>query len=246
MFSLLAALGALGLCGFPELVRFAIPVGSGGILLALAAMIVASPRKNAAGLPLAGAVLGITGIGLALAMACGIAPRIDLRQTGGGRLIRPAMVWAKTVPLARAGNVEVRVTSAKVVRPAVYNGNWDSLRTDARRCLQITVAVRNTSRRQRIEYRPWGASRGGEGTVSLADSGGDPLKLVDVSPSVPVGRVIGWPVYLDAGGKGKADVLLFEVPPASAQDLDLQLPGANVGSPGATLHIQIPAAIVKR
>src|SRR6185312_5039707 len=35
-FSLLAALGALGLCGYPQLARFAIPAASAGILLALA------------------------------------------------------------------------------------------------------------------------------------------------------------------------------------------------------------------
>src|SRR6185312_1992329 len=101
-------------------------------------------------------------------------------------------------------------------------------------------------RHQRIKYRPWGVSRGGEGGPSMADSGGDPLKLVDVSPLIPVGRATGSSVDLEPGGKGKADVLLFEVPPASAQDLELQLPGANVGVPETTLHIQIPAEIVKR
>jgi hypothetical protein len=105
------------------------------------------------------------------------------------------------------------------------------------------LEIRPITQRAGLDYRSWGRLRDGFESPSLIDNEGNPLKLVEVWPLVPASRPPD-PSHV-AGQKGVTDVLLFEVPPASAQELLLQLPGANVGADGM-LELRIPAAMVRR
>jgi hypothetical protein len=65
-----------------------------------------------------------------------------------------------------------------------------------------------------------------------------------VPASLPFGALRG-PTVLRPAGDSAADVLLFEPPGNLNQDLDLDLPGTNLGMPGLTLHIRIPALMIQ-
>lgn len=247
-FSLLFGLAAMALCCLPHWTRLAVPAGCAGILLALSGTIVAgNRRRGGVALPVGGATVSFAGILFAIAMATGLLPLIEIPHAAGASWV-PRLSWPsriKTFPSARAGDIEVRVVSALVLKPALYDGRWSSIRTDPHPCLQITLVLKNTARNGGIEYRSWGKPRPGEETPTLNDSAGNPLKTVDLGMD-PVGRVNGLPAHVQAGQKGITDVLLFEVPPEDAQDLELQLPGANIGVGGSTLKINIPGGMLKR
>jgi hypothetical protein len=238
------------------------------LLLALGALFFARGRRIAdVRVSLGGAAASSLGIIAAILVANGIVP-VGARQ----RLLRAGMT--PTVKLDIAGvstlqpvgsgrpeyipatsplvlnNVELRIASVKVLRPAVYSGEYDSLHTIDQRRVQIALEVRNVGSNA-VTYQPYRRTEAdGDEEAKLSESAGDPLmfELAPARPGVPVSLPFGalrGPAVLSAGGDAASDVLLFEPPGNLNQDLDLDLPGANLGVPNLTLHIRIPALMIQ-
>lgn len=99
----------------------------------------------------------------------------------------------------------------------------------AERLLTITIGIANHSDTKKLNYRSWHPEIiiGGDVAV-LRDEFGNIYKGVRFAVGVePVGRVKSASVY---PGRSIADVLVFELPIDKAKQLDLELPGENVGT----------------
>jgi hypothetical protein len=153
-----------------------------------------------------------------------------------------------TSPLI-VNNIELRIASVKLLRPAIFTGDYNSLHTIDQQRLQVSLLIRNLSSRA-ITYRPWRKTESYEEQVKLSEPNGDPL-IFDLAlgksgapASLPVGALAG-PAVLVSQGDVTADVLLFEPPGNINEDLKLDLPGVNLGAPNVTLHIRIPALMIQ-
>ena len=253
LLSEVAGLGALGLYWMPATSRLALPVAGAGLALGAAGVLI-SVVRGAAGLvlPAGGTVISAAAVAIAGLGMYGMLP-IGNGPGGGAGPPRRAFSLAAgadselPTPLARSGNVEVRVASALVVQPAVYSGDVSTLQTAPLKYLQITLELRNVGDSGPFDYRPWSRQESSNGdSASLADAEGTTLKRIDLSPMMPFGAVREPSTALYPHGPRVSDVLLFEVPPAQSGDLELQLPGTNVALPGSTLRIRIPADVIQR
>jgi hypothetical protein len=233
---LLAGVAALVLNVVPAWTKFSLPFAVIGILTGILATLGRTPRRGPE-LALACAAFVVSGSAgvLALLVSTGVLPGgTSARLVAGG----PAINLSE-----RKGDVEVRVRSARVVHPVVYaRGEWKSLKTLPQSCLQIDLEVRDSAR-GKAAYRSWGQLRDGIEPPALSDNEGNTLKLLDFTPLVPAGRPRQSSVPLSGSGVG--DVLIFELPPAAAQSLDLQLPAANFGADGF-VEFHIPSAMLHR
>jgi hypothetical protein len=233
--AMLVGVGALSLCVMPRWTRFALPVGALGLVIAaIGAMVPARRRGTEVALALGSSAVSLAGIALAILVAIGIVP-----SAHGGRGLFHAG------PSARVGDVEVKVASAAVVRPVLYADGGRKLETDAQPVLRVDLEVRNLSGGGSIPYKSWGMLRTDVEPVILEDNEGNQLKLIDPAPKTPPGRPREFPTSLASHSKGVCDVLLFEAPPAAAQQLRLQLPGSNVQA-RAVFTLQIPASMLRK
>jgi len=259
--SVLAGGGAVGLFWTPAVARFALLVAAVGIGLALLGIIVAAMRRGRGmGLPVAGAFVSCAAVAFIVLAMRGLLPDRFVppgQHTGSSGAIAMAETDSPDSPgndpsgasspiaPARAGDVEVRLASALVLQPSVYDGDWNTVHTATARYLQITLELRNLGEAGEAAYQTWGKPASEGPFASVTDARGNPLKLMDLSPMMPVGRAKE-PKTLYAHGPAVPDVLLFEPPVANNADLTLELPGANVGMPGKTLSLRIPAEVIKR
>ena len=144
--------------------------------------------------------------------------------------------------------VQVRVTSALILRPAVYAGNLRSLHTADDRQLRITLELKNLGSGQ-VRYDPWRRDPEEDESALALTCGGTALEMeerLSTDPSHPVILAVGALTASKAINREPVyDVLLFEAPAKLSDDLLLDLPGRNVGQPGTTLHVRIPAAMVR-
>lgn len=236
--------GALALCVVPHLAKFALPAGAAGLLIATAGAVAAAAagRRGAAEVALAigGSAVSVIGIVLAVLLASDVVPAAAAGS-------RAAAFPRKNLPVARAGDVEVRVASVGVVRPVLCDGGggWKSARSDGSTMLEVSLEIRDVGPSGGVEYRSWGVIRPESEPVILTDNEGNQLKLIDPSPKVPACRPRAFPAPLRARGKGVADVLLFDVPPSTARELDLRLPAGNCQMRGA-FELHIPAGMLRR
>jgi hypothetical protein len=266
--SIVIGVVAIGMSVLPALSAFAIPVGTAGLLLGLGAVFFARGyRIGQIGVSLGGAAASALGIIAAILVANNILP-VGARQ----RLLRAGMT--PTVKLEMAGgatsqpvdsglpeyipatsplllnNVELRIVSVKVLRPAVYSGEYNSLHTIDQRRVQIALEVRNVGSNP-VTYQPYRRTEAdSDEEAKLSEAAGDPLmfELAAARPGLPASLPFGamrGPAALSPGGDAASDVLLFEPPGNLNQDLNLDLPGANLGVPGLTLHIRIPAMMIQ-
>jgi hypothetical protein len=258
---------AIGMSVLPALSAFAIPVGSAGLLLALGALFFARGRRFAnVRLSLSGAAASVLGIIAAVLVANGILPvgarqrllragmtptvKLDVAAVSTSQpvdSVRPEYIPA-TSPLV-LNNVELRIASVRVLRPAVYSGEYNSLHTIDQRRVQIALEVRNMGNNA-ITYQPYRRTEADSDEAKLSEAAGDPLmfELAPARPGVPASLPFGalrGPAVLSPAGDAVSDVLLFEPPGNLNQDLDLDLPGANLGAPNLTLHIRIPALMIQ-
>jgi hypothetical protein len=234
---LLAGAGGLALNALPAWTKFSVPLAIAGAMAAVLATVGRAPRRVLE-TAVAGAALVVCASAamLALLAGSGVLPGVNA----------VAMAHNSRAILAqRKGDVEVRVKSVSIVRPVVYaSGQWKT-RDKPERFLQVELELRELQPAGRVAYRSWGRSQDGVDPPALTDNEGNPLKLQDLSPLVPVGRPREWPAYLDGVRQGVSDVLEFEVPPAAAQMLDLQLPAANFGGDGV-VEFHIPSAMLRK
>lgn len=257
---------AIALCWVTGAARFALPVSAAGLVLALAGVGLAAARNGPGiGLCSIGTIVAALGIAVPVLGAYGMMPlpgRVHLPVAGSTAVINVSMpagdasaIQAEqrvpadgfvpaTSPLV-LGDVQVRVSSARVVQPAVHDGHWNSLRSLPDKRLLISLELRNLASGGHATYRTWARNAPGEEPASLTDGAGNSLKAIDLAPLVPVGRVSEDPARLYPGRSATPDVLIFEMPVSTSQDLKLQLPGANIGASGTTLRIRIPAPMVQ-
>jgi hypothetical protein len=235
----LAGAAGLGLGVVPAWTRFSMAVAIFGLMLAVLATVGRAGRRGGEAV-LAVAAFVVCGLGalMALLVSGGILPA----GPGGRGVAQPS----KTVLSERKGDVEIRVTSVGVVHPVIYaSGQWKTLRTAPQPCLQIDLELHQLRPAGKLAYRSWGRFQDGTDPPALTDNEGNPLKLLDFAPLTPPGRPRESVAYLDGSRHGISDVLLFEVPPAAAETLDLQLPGANFGADGV-VEFHIPAGMLRR
>ena len=259
--SSLLGIAAVGFCWQPALVRFAMPAGAAGAGFGIMAIIAALVgRGTGLTVALTGAILACAAAAFVLLGMRGLLPArfvpASLRAGSGQMSARgdaassdsstpgAAHGAPATIAPVRMGDVEVRVASALVVRPSVYDGDLNTLHTAAARYLQVTLELRHVGESQVAEYRSWGKPAADEPFASLTDARGNSLKLIDLSPLMPIGRVKG-PTTLYPRGPALSDVLLFEPPLSSGADLTLELPGGNVGAPGQTVRLHFPANSIR-
>ena len=236
--AMLIGVGALALCLTRQWTRFALPVGTLGLVIALVGAIVPARRRGTeVALATGSAAISLAGIALAILVAAGVVPSAAVART--------AVAQARNLPSARVGDVEVKIASAAVVQPVLYADGSKSPKTDPQPVLQVDLQVRNLSGSSGVAYKSWGAKRPDVEPVILRDDEGNELKLIDPAPKVPPGRPREFPTRIDARSKGVSDVLLFEVPPQDARELYLQLPGSNVQLP-TPITLQIPAALLRK
>lgn len=250
---ILLGLAAIAMCRASGTARFAAPVGAAGLLLALVGValtaVLDAPGVTLAGI---GALVAAGGIAVPVLGARGLLPLPGDRRIpvgGSAPVVNVSMSRGRgyvpaTSPIV-AGDVEVRIASARVVRPVVHDGSWNAVRSLGDKRLLISLELRNVAASGQVAYRTWGRSSAGD-SARFLDGSGRVLREIDPSPLVAVGRVERSPAMLDAHGPPVGDVLLFEPPAEGSGDLKLELPGANVGRPGIIFRILIPAAMVRR
>jgi hypothetical protein len=236
---MLSAAASLAMCVTHSHAHFAVPVGVAGLLLAVLATVLAQGRSI---------VSTITGIGAAVASMTAIAIGVLI---GLGMLPGSAayarMQLAKHLPSARAGDVVVRVRSASVLHPVLLMSpkkRGPTAQTATQTVLRVEVELKNVSDHAAAQYTSWATTSSRAWPISMRDDEGNPLKPLSASGAVPPGRATEVVTIQPKGGI-VGDVLLFEAPPASVRELDLQLPGNNVGSL-ETLQLHIPAEMFVR
>jgi DNA-directed RNA polymerase subunit RPC12/RpoP len=229
---------ALAFCVTPRVARFALPVGTCGLVLAVIGAVVPARRRGTeVALALGSSAISVTGVALAILVATGVVPSSVTAHFVSRR--------AGAMPSARVGDVEVRVASVAVVHPVVYSEGKKAPAAEPQPRLRVGIEVRNLSGSGSVAYKSWGAARADLEPVILLDDEGNQLKLKDPAPGVPPGRPRDFPAVIPGHSRGVTDVLLFEVPPAAVRDLYLQLPGSNVQAPGG-FNIQIPASMLRK
>lgn len=260
--SLFMGLAAIGLTCLPAVARYAVPVGAGGLLVAMSGLLIGISRRAGIALSAGGAIASAAGVGVALLWGFGLLPFKQWAAARRGSNAPPVTLVAATQPDQPPGtgeyvpasspvivdNVEVRVVSARVLRPAVYAGDLDSLHTASDPRLQITLELKNLGSSP-ANYLPWRQDGGGEDPVRLSEADGAMLPLEEMASSGPgkpfvlAAAALTGPVAL--GRVPVVDVLLFGPPDGAFGDLKLDLPGRNIGRPGITLHIRIPRSLVR-
>jgi hypothetical protein len=253
---------ALALSCLAATARFGVPVGSAGLLLAVTGLAIAVGRRAGVGVPIGGAMVSAAGLGVALLWAYGLLPMgasgrpnaaantpsvtlVANTQPAGNEAVASVEYVPATSPLI-LDHVQLRVTSVLLLRPAVYKGDYDSLRTADDRRLQITLELKKIGA-DRTVFQPW--RRDSEGHESIVLTGSDGIVLASDAWAFPdeehwlAAGALREPALL--GPTPTSDVLLFEPPTGPIGDLLLDLPGRNIGQPGMTLHIRIPRAMVR-
>jgi len=236
---MIVAAASLALCVVPSLARLSIPAGAAGAVFAVCATILAQRRSSIGTiLGLGAAVTSILGIAVGVSISLGVLP---------GSVAYSHQQLARNLPTARAGDVEVRVRSAEVLHPVLIKQTKqgptaETYKKDA--VLRLEVELRNNSDHT-AQYTSWASASARADGLQLQDESGNRLQPLSAANAVPLGRVTGDPVTIKAKGGMIADVLLFEAPPKQTRELDLELPGGNIGST-EPLQIHIPAEMFAR
>jgi hypothetical protein len=239
LFAMLVAAASLALCVSHSHAQLSLPVGVVGLLLAVLATVLAQGRSG---------IATITGVGAAIAsmIAITIGVLIGLgRLPGSAAYAREQL--ANHLPAARAGDVEVRVRSASVLQPVLLRQKrlGQTAETARQSVLRVEVELRNVSDHGTAQYTSWAIASSRAEPIWLRDDEGNSLKPLSASGAVPPGRTPAETITLKPKDKPIGDVLLFEAPPTQARELDLQLPGDNVGSL-EPLQLHIPAEMFAR
>lgn len=262
--SLAAGGGAVALSFLPAQARFAAPAGVAGLLMALVALVLAMGKRANVLAAMGGALISAGGVVVAVLVARGVLPpNAAARLVGSGstppvtlaldsRPAGPSDEHVEYVPATSpliVGNVEVRVASARVLRPAIYTGDYGSLHTAGERRLQITLELKRVGAGS-APYEPWRKRADGDAEPRATDAAGavfpiDERPFVEGEDPVtlPFGALRGTTAL---GPQPISDALLFDAPADPSGDVLLDLPGENIGAPaGATLHIRVPAAMIR-
>jgi phage FluMu protein Com len=251
--SLAFGVSALGISVIGPASRFAVPLGSVGAIAAALAIVMATQlgasrtSASAGGMSASGAA-----VTLALLGANGIIPlaahmSATTIMPGSSAPVRVAVAPSDGayVPVTSpviVGNIEARVTSVQLVQPIVYDGDWRTAHPMLDRQLQITLELKNVGP-EVVNYQTWRRAETENDDLMLSDANGEGHRAVSLATFIPVGGVNS-SVALKPGSR-VSDVLVFDPPSDPHLDLKLDLPGANLNLPGATLRLSIPAGMIR-
>ena len=258
MISLTLGVIAIGISAIKQTSKFAVPVAATSVILAaLAGVVAARFRSNRMGLGAAGATAAVAATLIAVlgalglvpvggqrtwgVLSAGMAPSIHIR-TGASEGTRASEEYVPATSPLVAGGMEVRVDSARVVQPIVFDGDWRTIHPMLDKKFQITLELRNVGNAN-VNYRTWRRVEEEGDEPMLADSNGEGRQAINLATFVPVGAVTK-PLVLKPGDRVK-DILLFEPPNDCSLDLKLDLAGTNIDLPGTTLRILIPAGMIR-
>lgn len=143
--------------------------------------------------------------------------------------------------VSQQGDVRVRLASAGV---DFIKGKDFRNFTSNEKFLKIALVVENTRPNRNITYQGWGASyafRDDDGP-RLTDNFGNTYKRINFGLGSRIdGQVLSGSID---PGKAITDLLIFEVPVATIEYLQLELPAKNFEGMG-TLELQIPKTMIQ-
>jgi hypothetical protein len=151
--------------------------------------------------------------------------------------------WVVAPTPARLGDIEVKVVSVKVA-PVAFKGPTGEGQSKEPQLI-LTIEVSNTNQNRKLDYRSWaGADVSFDRDFAiLKDNFDNSYKRITFGIfSRPIGQAVSESIY---PGKSLTDVLVFEAPLENIDQLDLNMPGKNVGMNGLYM-IRIPAAMIQR
>jgi hypothetical protein len=158
--------------------------------------------------------------------------------------------WAAADQAETQGSDEVQVTVLKAVTgPLFFHLGGDSLldgHYTEQPFLQISLKIQNNQAAGGVDYKGWMSLP--ESAVTLTDNKGTAVARFDVKRLATPKRVatldnVHLPTTLDTS-QSLEDVIIFALPPQSAEYLRLKLSGKAVGLPD-DLYFQIPKSMIK-
>lgn len=157
--------------------------------------------------------------------------------------------WAAVDQGEAQGNDDIKVTVSKVATGNFFYQAGDSSIFDHRETnfpiLHIWVKVENRQLAGHIDYKGWMSLP--ESDVSLVDDKGNEIKRFDLkqlSSDKEVRASSGHPAASIGNSESNEDLIVFDLPPETANYLRLKLSGKAVGLPG-DLYFEIPHAMIK-
>lgn len=154
----------------------------------------------------------------------------------------PADVWADASNGVRQGDIEVRVTSARIDSVALTRLGDETSSKD--KLLSITLSIKNVSQTKKIQYRGWSGAEGfiARNAATLRDNFDNGYKRIGFGFGTEVvGQISNESIY---PGKAVSDVLVFEPPIGAVGFLRLELPAAAFGGTGE-LRLEIPKGMIE-
>lgn len=244
-------LSFLGLC---FVLHPIIPVvlGAAGVLTALRAMMLAGSRHRAAlAAAGAGAILGLVAAGWGLNTTLSMDdPQGWLNANFGGALTGapvapqgskgPLLHWHQAPEdVALAGDMRIQITGASVGHLPGREANAKAGATeDEKIYLMISVRLENVSNRK-VDYVSYsGTVRGAEPPLLRDDLGSNYSRVTTPGLSGQLRRESLYP------GKAQVDLMVFERPVPSYQQLELTLPGSAFGDT-EPVRFKIPRSMVE-
>ena len=262
-------------CWIPFVGMLSIPISVLGILFGVIGFLISAVgRRSGIGMPVAGTVVCIVAIMIAVASTGGTTAAITevareadrkAKATNQEAVLSPGAAtkpshtatakpaakepeqeaWASARNPVRQGDVELRIVRALIGRIRLRAGFDDSETRSKDDLFKIELELRNLSKSKKIEYQSW---LGRDFAF-----GRDYATLKDNFGNgykrIDFGfgtKIIGQ-TKSDSIYPGKTirDVLVFEVPVETAEYLNIELPASNFGGQGM-LRLRIPATMIQR
>ena len=154
---------------------------------------------------------------------------------------RTADAWADARRTIRHGDVSVRLLSARVGKFMVKSIGDQRESKDAELLIKLNITNRSTTRK--LNYSTWaGADISlGRDYANLTDNHGNRYRRVGYGFGGDiVGQTKTASIY---PGKSVTDLLIFEPPVDTAEYINLEMPGSNVGGEG-TIRLRIPVSMI--
>lgn len=269
--SLILGIVAFLFCWIPLLGIISTPLSALGLVLGIIGFLVAVFRRGAGiGYPIAGSLVSGFALFIAISMTVATGEAIDsLAKTSqediatnqqvvepadsvdtertkgrGPKKRKPAITWTSALRPVAQGDVQIRVTAARVGKVTLQDRILDRTFETDEPYLTVVVRVSNESRTSKLDFATWmGMDFSFERDyASLKDNYGNIYKRVTFGATThPVGHVERASLYPH---KSLEDVLVFEPPLRNIEYLRLELPAGNFGGKGM-IRLQIPAEMIQ-
>lgn len=197
-----------------------------GVMLALVAIPVAG----------FGVCAGLGGLGLIMARKNADTETRDSKEK------KDSEKWFEPSVAVKIGEAEVMIDTVRLGKVALTSLGRNGTSKDE--YLALDIIVKNAHQTRKMEYKPWGGQLFNDSPARLSDDFGNRYKIIypgfgeefvgaaDRKQSIYPGKQI-------------RDLLVFQPPVDRAANVDLVLPGENVGAKGE-IRFRIPTRIIAR